>query len=57
MTVITVLSTIVCVAALMPALAEVQRVRSERNNPIRTLRVATRRNQLPSASGSFVGGR
>jgi hypothetical protein len=57
MTVITVLATIVCVAALMPALAEVQRVRSERDNPLRKLRVATRRNQVPSASGSFVGSR
>jgi hypothetical protein len=57
MTVITVLATIVCVAVLMPAVAEVQRVRSERDNPLRKLRVATRRNQVPSASGSFVGSR
>jgi hypothetical protein len=55
---ITIFATIVCAAAiLLPGLAEWSRIQSDRNNPTRLLRVQTRRNQLASASGSFVGRR
>ena len=57
MTAITVAATITVLAAfLVPAVAEVQRIRAERANPIRKLRVQTRRNQvlLTTTSGSFI---
>ncbi|MCA9685973.1 MAG: hypothetical protein KC431_11865 [Myxococcales bacterium] len=56
MTAITVTAAVFCIAAvLVPGLAELVRVRRDRANPLRRLRVRTRRGQLPSASGSFVG--
>lgn len=57
MTVITVVAALTCTAVLMPAIAELVRARQDRHNPIRKLRIQTRRSQLPSASGSFVGSR
>ncbi|NVB40758.1 hypothetical protein G6O69_23160 [Pseudenhygromyxa sp. WMMC2535] len=48
---------VIATTALVPAIAELARIRRERSNPLRRLRVATRRNQAPSASGSFVGSR
>jgi hypothetical protein len=47
MTAITTLATLVVLAvALLPAIAELVRIRTERHNPIRLLRVKTRRNQV-----------
>jgi hypothetical protein len=47
MTAITTLATLVVLAvALLPAIAELARIRTERDNPIRLLRVKTRRNQV-----------
>lgn len=58
MNAITIIAAIVCATAvLLPGLAEWRRVQSDRNNPTRLLRVQTRRSQLASASGSFVGRR
>jgi hypothetical protein len=58
MNAILICAAIVCTtAAFLPALAELIRIQSDRNNPTRLLRVQTRRSQLASASGSFVGRR
>jgi hypothetical protein len=56
MTAITLLATVVIVATVVfPALAELNRIHADRSNPIRLLRIPTRRNQvaLLTASGSF----
>lgn len=54
MTAITVFVAIFCaLAIILPGLAELSRIFDDRNNPIRMLRIKTRRSQLPSAS--FVG--
>lgn len=57
MTTITVTATIIILSVvLVPAVAELQRIRAEHTNPLRKLRVPTRRHQvLAHASGSFVG--
>jgi hypothetical protein len=57
MNAITVLAAIVSVAVVvLPALAELVRVNDEQRNPLRRLRVPTRRNQVEelSASSSFA---
>jgi hypothetical protein len=47
MTAITTLATLVVLAvALLPAIGELGRIRTDRRNPIRLLRVPTRRNQV-----------
>jgi hypothetical protein len=59
MTVITIAAAVITAATIvLPALAELRRIHSDRNNPIRLLRIPTRRNQVLelSASGSFAGG-
>ena len=57
MNAITVTATIVILSfVLLPAVGELLRIRAERSNPLRKLRVPTRRHQvLAHASGSFVG--
>ena len=57
MTAITVAAVITLLAAvLVPAVSELVRIRADRTNPLRELRIPTRRNQvLASASGSFAG--
>lgn len=58
MNAITILAAVVCATAvILPSLAEWRRVQSDRINPTRLLRIQTRRTQLASASGSFVGRR
>ena len=58
MTTISLFVVVFCIfAVVLPGLAELGRVRSDHTNPLRRLRVKTRRSQVPSASGSFVGSR
>jgi hypothetical protein len=57
MNAITILATIVTVTVVVvPALAELGRILTEQRNPLRHLRVPTRRNQVRelSASSSFA---
>lgn len=54
MTAITLVAAIFCVSVvILPGFAELVRISNDRSNPIRLLRVQTRRNQ--AASASFVG--
>jgi hypothetical protein len=54
----TIFAAIFCtIAVLLPGLAELIRIQSDRNNPTRLLRVQTRRLQAASPSVSFVGRR
>jgi hypothetical protein len=58
MNALTIFATIFCATAvLLPGLAELLRIQSDRNNPTRLLRVQTRRLQPASPSVSFVGRR
>jgi hypothetical protein len=58
MNALTIFATIFCATAvLLPGLAELFRIQSDRNNPTRLLRVQTRRLQPASPSVSFVGRR
>jgi hypothetical protein len=58
MNAIIICAAIVCTTAvLLPGLAELIRIQTDRNNPTHLLRIQTRRSQVASASGSFVGRR
>lgn len=58
MNAIIVCAAIVCATVvLLPGLAELIRIQSDRTNPTHLLRIQTRRSQIASASGSFVGRR
>ena len=57
MNAITILAAIVCITVVvLPAAAEIARISAERSNPLRRLRIPTRRNHVEGldASSSFA---
>lgn len=55
MNAITIVAAILCASVvILPALAELVRMSADRHNPIRRLRIPTRRNQVLDASQSFA---